>query len=367
MTHSILFRCLLRLSVVLGSIVACSAWAGPAGKEGDHFVYIVEPNDTLLQLSEHYTHQANHWRQLQSLNQIEDVYALPIGKAVYIPWELIPVVATQAVLSHTKGQVWVNDQLATTGQSIQSGDTLRTGTNSFATIQLEDQSSISLNPDSRLVVKQLNAFERARLSDVILELQHGDLEGDIAPENQGVGRFEIQTPMNITGVRGTQLRVRTQHATDYTELLSGQAHLDQQTTNYIPLQAQQGAIIDSTGTPTITALLAAPILGPATQGPKGWQTTLEPIAQAQHYLIQIATDPAGSQVVQRYTVDAQTLDIPLRAAGPGDHYASVRAIDTHGLMGLAAQLRFSGQAVLTSSDGSVINSGSGQAIFLTHY
>lgn len=363
-----IFSALLQLVLCfLFSNYATSTLAQPAGAKDDYFIYFVEAGDTLSELSELYTTRSSHWRHLQQLNQVEDEMRLPIGKELKIPFDLIPVIATEATLVHYKGDVKINHQSATKHTRLKAGDIINTGSRGFATLQLEDGSTLTLPPQSQLYLKQLNAFERARISDAILELQQGSIESHVAPNNTGVGRFEIHTPISITGIRGTNLRVHTTEARTQTELLSGKAHIDRPEQRFQMLSNGYGANISADGKTAITALLPAPQLTLPKRGPKGWQTELIPVSGAQAYLVQVALSENGSQAVQRFTVPADQNIVYLRPSGPGEHYAFVRAIDEHGLMGLDAMVSYPGQGVLISTDGSPVVSGDGQPILLTDY
>ena len=363
-----IFSFLFQLALCfLFSSYSTIALAQPAGAKDEYFIYLIEPGDTLSNISDLYTTRSALWQRIQQINQIEDEMRLSIGQELKIPFDMIPVTATEARLIHHKGDVKINAQPASMSLSLKTGDTITTGTTGFATLQLEDGSTLTLPPNSQLHLKQLNAFERARISDAILELQQGSIESHIAPNNTGVGRFEIHTPISITGIRGTNLRVHTTETLTQTELLSGKAHIDRPEQRFQLLNNGYGASVSADGQTAITALLPAPQLTPPYRGPKGWQTELRSVSGAQAYLVQVALSENGTQAVQRFTVPADQTVIYLRPSGPGEHYAFVRAIDEHGLMGLDAVVSYPGQGVLTSTDGSPVVSGDGQPILLTDY
>lgn len=357
----------LLLSFAAISLSSMPANAQPSGAVGENFIYLVEPGDTLSDLSELYTARSAHWRKLQGLNQVSDELQLPIAKALKIPFSMIPVVATEALITHYKGEVWVNDNAVKKDQRLKTGDVIRTGVTGFITLQLEDQSTLTLPNNSQLYIKQLNAFERSQLTDAILELQEGSVESRVAPGNTGVGRFEINTPISITGVRGTSLRVHTANEAARTELITGKAHFNTAQANYQNLLQAQGANIRADGSYAIMPLLPAPALTEPVRGNQGWQTTITPVADADHYVVQIALAADGTSLVRSTEVPADELTVALTPSGPGNHYAFIRAVDENGLMGIDASLSFPGQGVLISRDGAPILSSNGQAIHLTIY
>lgn len=362
-------RFLFALITLAISGLLVPAHAQPSGAMGENFIYLVEPGDTLSDLSELYATRAAQWRQIQGLNEVNNEFELAIGKALKIPFSMIPVIATEAAISHLKGEVWVNDSRVEKVQSLKTGDTIRTGETGFVTLQLEDKSTLTLPNNSQLYIKQLNAFERTQLTDAILELQAGSIESRVAPEKTGVGRFEIHTPMSITGVRGTDLRIHATNDTSRTELITGKAHLNTTQTSYQDLRQAQGASVRADGSYTISPLLPAPIATEPVRGGQGWQTTISPVAQAQHYVVQIALEPTGASLVQKFKIESNNsnnLTISLPSSSPALHYAFIRAVDENGLMGIDVTVSFLGQRVLVSSDGSAVVSSDGQAILLGH-
>lgn len=347
--------------------------AQPSGAMGENFIYLVESGDTLSDLSELYTARSANWRELQGLNQVSDELQLPIAKELKIPFRMIPVVATEAVITHSKGDVWINESAIKNNQTLKAGDVVRTGATGFITLQLEDKSTLSLPNNSQLYIKQLNAFERTQLIDAILELQEGTVESRVAPEQPGVGRFEINTPISITGVRGTDLRVHTSAETARTELITGKAHLNTAQTRYQNLLQAQGANIKTDGSYAIVPLLPAPALTEPVRTSQGWQTTITPVTDADHYVVQIALAADGTSLVSRSEIspsnktDDESLTVILTPSGPGKHYAFIRAVDENGLMGIDAALSFPGQGVLISRDGAPVLSSNNQPILLTLY
>lgn len=335
--------------------------AQPLGAEKEFFTYRIQPNDTLIQLATDYTLDANNWRTLQDLNGVEDPYRLPIGKVISIPFSLIPVRPSEGVLVHTQGNVQLNGSTASVEDIINSGDSLSTGVNSFATVQLEDNSSISLPANSTLLFKQINQFEGVPLSDVIFELSSGTVETQAAPQGQGVGRYEIHTPVSITGVRGTRLRISSAESGSRTELLQGQAHIEADHLAPHMLRAQQGAALDQSGALQVAELLDAPRIRTAQPHSGGIQVELEPLSGAQHYQVLMTSDPQGHRIIHsaQFT-EPQFFLAPVQA---GTHYAFIRGIDAQGFAGLDTNIDFPGRRVLLSADGRPVRTAFGQVVF----
>lgn len=327
--------------------------AQPSGAEGEDFIYRVQAGDTLSDLAELYTINNANWRTLQTLNNIADPLALPIGKNLRIPFSMIPMRAAPAVVTHRVGQPLINNSPAQLGDELQEGDVINTDQQSFLTLMLTDESTISIPPDSHVTLQRIQAFERARISDSILLLETGNIETRVAPNKQGVGRFEVHTPIAITGVRGTDLRVSAYDDKTITEVLTGQAklHAPGQRSQMVP--TNRGAAIDHSGAIFASGtLLPAPAISEPTRGRSGWEIHYPPLSGAQHYLVQVSLDEVGSQLVSRqFTTDTTA---HFRGVGSGTHYVRVRAIDENGIMGRDAIASFPGHPVLQSSNGAPV-------------
>ncbi|MBV6274119.1 FecR domain-containing protein [Alcaligenaceae bacterium CGII-47] len=349
-------------------IMALLVWSTPAasqamGARGEDFLYRVMPRDTLIDLAKTFTHAASNWSTLQDINQIDDPFRLSIGRVLRIPFRLIPENPAQAVVRHAVGIVAVNGRTLRIDDQLSEGDVVNTGTTGSATLQLSDDSLLSVLPDSSLTIQRLQTFQGTGLTDSMFNMQSGSLESEVAPDKAGVGRFEIRTPVTITGVRGTHLRVHaTQQGTRH-EIVQGAAAVDSPRTPELAIGSGQGVAVDPQGETTgVRRLLTAPDLPTPVRGNAGWVMDFAPLAQAQSYLVRVTTDPQGAFITSTQTFASPP--VTFSARGSGTHYVFVRAIDASGLGGLDAQRDFEGQTVLQSSTGDAVLSGFGEPIFL---
>lgn len=341
-------------------LFALRAFAQPAGADQDMFTYRVQPNDTLSELSELYTRNTYNWPYLQSLNDIDDPKRLPIGKNLLIPFSLIPVQPTTAELIHVQGQVLLNDQPASVHSTIQTGDRLQTGHNSFATISLKDQSTLTLPENSRILFQQINEFQGTPISDVIFVLEEGTLETNADPEQRGVGRYEIHTPISVTGVRGTKMRVRANEQSTRTELVEGRAFMQGLQLAPQIIKPRHGAALDASGEFYVASLLEAPHIIDSDQTKGGLKVSLQPMDAATHYVAIVTADPEGQQIIGQQESTEPFFDLPVYRAGT--HYAFIRAVDTHGFMGLDTVIDYPGHRVLLDGSGQPVRTRFGQAV-----
>lgn len=355
---------ILILLIVLG--VPSIAVAQPSGARGDDFIYRVVPNDTLIDISTRFTGTPNNWGTLQSLNSVFNTLALPIGRELRIPFSLIPEVAAQATVTHSSGQSLLNQGPVRAQDTLTEGDVVETRTDSFVTFQLPDGSIASLPENSVVNIKRLKTFLGTGLIDVILKLQNGGVESTVAPEDTGTGRYEIQTPVSITGVRGTRLRVRADSNGARTEVLSGNAQLGKALADGAQVGPQQGVAVTPEGKILpARPLLPAPTLSIDANNPNFRSIMFDPVPGAASYLVRVASDPEGTRPVWAQTIDAPPA--AYRTPGSGTWYVLVRAIDDLGLMGEDAVQPVEGRAVLLSGSGEGVRNGFGDPILLTDY
>lgn len=358
-----LVKCLITLAVFGHASVS----AQPAGADGDEFLYRVVKGDTLLDLSLRYTSNPQNWPALQQINQVSDTLALPIGKVLRIPFSMIPEEPAAARLLHASGQVLIDGQSTRAGQELLEGGTLTTAPEAFATLQLTDGSRLTLPGSTTIAIERLQAFKGTGLTDTILSIEKGSVESWVAPENTGVGRFEIRTPVAITGVRGTRLRVHRDSAGAQTEVLSGLAHMGAASVGKALLRPGQGVLTSADGIMgTVRDLPAAPELGEPVRGPQGWQINVQPVPGAYGYLVRVAEDLEGTRPHFSQFFESVE-DIRFSAYGPGTQYVLIRAIGADSLMGPDAARAFEGLPVLLSGTGQPVAAGHGGQVYLTAY
>ncbi len=367
MRHSILpffSRCLLPIAIAVACL-ASPASAQPAGAQGDDFLYRVARNDTLISLAEKYTTGAQNWQALQTLNNVADPRQLPIGLLLRIPFHMIPLLPGDATVAHVSGEAWLDQRPLQPGDSVAEGGSIRTGSNGFVTLGLRDGSAITIPSNASIAIQRLRVFKNAPLTDTILSVDNGSLESNVAPEKKGVGRFEVRTPVSITGVRGTRLRVHASTDGARSEVLEGAVQLDTEGKDSARLTNNQGAAIDSSGRLLgVSTLLPAPRLPAIDPADHSGSLSFPAVSGASSYLVRIAADPAGQQ-----PLSSQITRTPVATYGrsASESYLMVRAIDEAGIGGHDAIISIPAGRVLVSSDGTPVRSGYAGTIQLTNY
>ena len=362
-----LYRAFLSFAVagILG-FLSTPAFAQAAGAKGENFLYRVVMNDTLGALAERFTTGPANWTILQTLNNVQDATKLPVGLVLKIPFSLIPELPSSARVNHLAGHATVNGQMLQRASQIIEGQTVRTGPDGFVTLELDDGSALSVLASSSLTMKRLRVFKGTGLTDSIIEVGNGSLESEVAPQQKGVGRFEVRTPVSVTGVRGTRLRVHVTSQGAQSEVVKGQAGVDGTQASEVLLHEKQGVAVNTDGKHLgVRDLLPAPELPVPVRGGAGWMMDFPAVSGASAYLVRVAADLNGANLVSSHQFPAAP--VQFSAPGPGTYYVFVRALDAMGIGGMDAMQSFEGQLVLQTSGGQPVLSGSGQPVAVANY
>lgn len=187
---------------------------------------------------------------------------------------MIPVQAAGAEVVHVSGNATADGQALRVGTQIVEGSTIRTASGSFVTLKLSDGSQVTIPENGTVAANRLRQFQRVPLTDSIFQVQQGELESRVAPGGQGVGRFEIRTPVAVTGVRGTRFRVKSSPRGASSEVLEGSVRLqphapDAALATPVAVSSGYGANVGSDGAFSgVQALLPAPNCKPRRAPPR---------------------------------------------------------------------------------------------------
>jgi hypothetical protein len=320
------------------------AQAGPAGAEGADFLYVVEPGDNLFTLAERYMASADGWRLLQAHNGVANPYRLAPGTRLRIPLGQIPEQPGAARVVFVSGPAQADGEPLRAGQALRESARIVTAAGSTVTLELPDRTRVTLPPGTTVAVQRLRTFRKSGLTDTVIRVEGGQAETRVAPEGGGVGRFELHTPMMVTGVRGTRYRVAADAAGSRSEVLEGRVGVSVARSG----AASATAVTAGYGIGVAAghrlsrpvALLPAPtlqplpdtVVGPATEA--SWQAV--PGAAAYH--VAVARDAALTELV--WTGDTVDTQIGLDGLPEGPLHLVVSAVDAQRLAGRPASAPF---------------------------
>jgi len=284
-----------------GALVVAGLWLAGARPvlaqsvpaDGD-FIYHTRARDTLIGLCRVLLVQPQRWREVQTRNGIADPRRIPIGSAVRIPYAWLRLTPDSATVATVTGSVRSSGAALVPGQTLQQGATIETGADGSVTLDLADGSVLTLQKSAVLSLAEMQQVAGSdKAHDLRLRLQSGHIQSIVKP-HRDVGRFEIETPVAISAVRGTVFR------TGYSA--AGSAGTTETLEGTVSVAAQSAGVLvhDGFGTrvnPGQPPAAPVPLLPPpdlATVPPRSTGASLRvelgALSGARAYRVQLATD-----------------------------------------------------------------------------
>lgn len=334
--------------LISGSGIAATAPAAAAPTDNEDVLYRVKRGDTLETLGTRALVRPADYRIVQKRNAVRNPRLLPVGMALKIPSRLLRREPLAANIAALRGAVSVNGAPARANMRVPEQSEIRTGRNSFATIELEDGSRLTVPSDSRLKV---TALHRLILTGSVIkrfQLGSGRVETEATPLKQQGDRFEVKTPVAVAAIRGTRFRVSYDEAAGKgaTEVLKGRVAVneaEQFTPQEAVLNAGQGVLVSPSTIGAVQPLLPAPepLNMGEVQDTAIVRFTLSPVAGAAGYRTQLATDAGFIDLFAETDTAAPVIemaDVP-----NGSHFARISALSDGGLEGVSAVYAFDRQ------------------------
>jgi hypothetical protein len=155
-----------------------------------------------------------------------------------------------AVISAIQGEVLVRMAgggwaLATQGTRIAEGATIRTGKDGKVSLLLDDGCKIFMDEETTLDVNELKPRPGKTSLDVIIELVKGALFSDVT-KRDGT-KFELETTVSVTGVKGTQFLTTYDGSTAETKVFDGEVDVADKYGNAVVLENNQKVAVTSSG------------------------------------------------------------------------------------------------------------------------
>lgn len=318
-------------------------------------VYHAQAGDTLMSIAHRFTAKSSNWAALGDINRISQDTSIPIGTGIVIPADLLTDEPGEATVIARNGSITAtypdgSTSLLNVGSRIVEGMRIQTGINSFLTISLPDASRISLPSNSGMQMTKLRRTLYTGSPRVEVTLLRGRVLSRVSPLDTNKGRFDVRTPVSVAGVRGTYFRASYDGAKASTEVLDGHvAASSARSQETRLLSPAKGNIISRSEVGPAIDLLPPPQLNgmPYRQGGAA-QFTLQPVAGARAYHVELAQDAEMLNLLAEATADAT--GIALDNIAEGHYFARLSAIDALGLEGLprvvAVSIRNRGAAAI---------------------
>jgi hypothetical protein len=245
------------------SLALLSAGSFAKADTSNMIVYEVKRGDTLIALSQQYLMRDSDYRLVQKANGVANPNLLSVGMKLRINRDLLKFQPASARIVSVRGNVTISQKggtfAATNGLSVGEGATLRTSGASFATLQLDDGSRISLPSNSDVRIARLRKYLLGSSIDYDFDVGRGGVNTKVSPKS-GNDRYQVRTPKAVSAVRGTVFQSRIDEATglDFAEVVEGGLAVGVSASNPLPIAAGSGLSVNATGDVKTEALLAAP-------------------------------------------------------------------------------------------------------------
>lgn len=334
-------------------LVAIAALSGlfPAWAQEPSVDFRVSPRDTLIGLSARVFTSPAAWREIARLNRLPDPNRIVPGQVLRVPVRLMRTTALPLQVTSTVGEVRIGNASVQTGATLAEGESLRTGPNASAVLQLADGSRMRVPPSSLAeVIASRGHGTQADVAQAaangwfsgVLRLVHGSVEV-LASKIRRVAPLEVTTPTAVVGVRGTDYRVHFDADKRMTrsEVLDGEVRFES-ADRKAGAELRRGfgaALAAELRAPVPTALLAAPDLGSM---PEVFERPLVRFAlpaEKETVRVQVAVDAAFDKIVDDQRVPAGT-DVRIANLADARWFVRARRLDGQGIEGFDATRAF---------------------------
>lgn len=184
----------------------------------------------LINIARKYCHNREDWKTIARVNQLKAPYLIIENTTLQVPLALLEVEHFSARIVSVHGSVHSIQDKKITGvvkknDTLLPGQTIVTGEASYAHLIFPDHKYTRVAPNSELTINYL-----IRLTDgkhkAELFLKKGRLIHSIKQKLQKNETFKTKTPVSITGIRGTEFRLKmVGDATNITETLTGRVQI----------------------------------------------------------------------------------------------------------------------------------------------
>ena len=213
--------------LLLGSFIL-EAPLGASSSDDDSVSYKVKQGDTLIGLAEKFMLSHDSYKVVQKQNRILNPYAVPVGKIISIPRNVLAFKLADARFVAVRGTVLANETQAIIGQRLREGTNITTGPSSFATLALGDGSRVSLPSNSDVRIRRLRTYHLGGSVDFDFDILKGGTRSTVTKKSSPDDRFQMRTPRAVSAVRGTDFQTRIDPVSrrDFAEVVEGALAVD---------------------------------------------------------------------------------------------------------------------------------------------
>lgn len=332
------------LVLVLALGVPCAALAQQGPPPAPDARYVVKKGDNLYDLGRRYFARPGDYETVRRLNRIANPRRLQPGATVVVPYRVMRTVPITAQLAAFSGAVRIEQGgrpvTPRVGLPVVEGMTLTTQANGFLTIELSDESRMTLPSNSSARVRQLREVPMTGGLLRVFDLDTGRSSTSATPGANPNSRFQIRTPLSVSAVRGTEFRVAALGGGQATtEVLKGLVGVSGSGAEVAVAESFGVSVTpDAVGAPTKLPPTPKLVHGGRAQEDAVVTFEVEPVAEAVAYRLQLANDAGFVDTFAETRTDKTV--VTFEGVPDGTYFVRATAIDALGLEGAASNYGF---------------------------
>ncbi|MFW2368626.1 MAG: FecR domain-containing protein, partial [Desulforhopalus sp.] len=191
----------------------------------------VKKGTNLIHITRQFCTSEYHWKEVAKINGLSEPYLIRPGDTLYVPQSLLKVEKLSAKVTSVFGGVYLlrsgkKLKQIKQGDIVLPGQTLVTEEDGFTHLVFPDHKYTRISSGSKFTLTYL-----VRLADQSLKaeffLERGKITHAVKEQLKANDTFTTRTPVSVTGVRGTEYRLKMQNAElNLVETLKGGVAVD---------------------------------------------------------------------------------------------------------------------------------------------
>lgn len=191
----------------------------------------VKKGTSLIRIARQFCTSEYHWKEVAKINRLKDPNVILAGTTLHVPLSLLKIEKLSAKVASVFGGVYLvagdkKLKQVSKGDFILPGETLVTEEDGFTHLVFPDHKYTRISSGSKFTLTYL-----VRLADKSLKaeffLEKGRITHSVEKQLEANETFTTRTPVSVTGVRGTEFRLKMDEGTiNLIETLEGVVSVD---------------------------------------------------------------------------------------------------------------------------------------------
>lgn len=206
----------------------------------------IEKGSNLTYLARDYCTSRDAWKEIAKVNKLQYPYIIRENTTILIPFSLLLTEELSAQVVYVSGSVYLHDSHGvqsplTVGDRLMVGQSIITGEDGYAQLIFPEKKFTRVEPETQLTISSLFRLVGGVVK-VELLLQGGRIVHDVEQKLRKSDTFDTKTAVSITGIRGTEFRMKVIDAdTNIVETLKGKVQLQNSDSQRIIVEQGEGA------------------------------------------------------------------------------------------------------------------------------